>query len=96
MSFGYFYGVRQSVSGNDYDDRNAPWNQREPLYETCPHCDGDGGVYYDDDGNELSVIDYERLSEEDKCLWTLDKCEHCDGVGTIITDPWEIDSDYYD
>lgn len=96
MPFGYFFGVNQSVSGNDYDDRHAPWNQREPLYETCPHCGGDGGVYYNENGDEMCAIDYERLSDEYKSLWVLDNCEHCDGIGTIITEPWENDSDDYD
>jgi hypothetical protein len=96
MSFGYFYGVRQSVSGNDFNDRNAPWNQQEPVYETCPYCGGDGGVYYNEEGDKMCAMDYERLSDEDKSLWELDKCEHCDGIGTIMTEPWDIDSDDYD
>ena len=95
MIFGYFDGSVPSLCGNDYNDPQAPWNQPEPLYETCPNCEGDGGIYYNDEGAELSVVDYERLSEEDKALWTFDKCERCDGIGTIITEPYEPDYDDY-
>ena len=96
MGFGYFFGVNQSVSGNDWNDPYAPWNDTEPLYETCPYCSGDGGIYYNDNGDELSVVDYERLSEEDREIWTFDKCEYCDGTGTIIAEPYEPDCDRYD
>ena len=71
---------------SDIEWANAPWNELEPLYETCIHCCGDGGIYYNDEGDELSVVDYNRLSDEDKAQWTFDECEHCDGVGTIIVE----------
>lgn len=61
----------------------APWNEVEPKYETCPECNGDRGVYYNEDGEELSSVDYERLSDEDKALWIFDKCERCDGTGYV-------------
>lgn len=96
MSFGYFFGVRSDISGNDYDDANAPWHELEPLYETCSECNGDGGIYYNDNGDEINVADYERLSDEDKTLWTFAECEHCDGIGTIVSEPYIPDYDRYD
>jgi hypothetical protein len=84
------------VSGNDWwGDPQAPWNQPEPMYENCPDCDGTGGDYYNDDGDVISVADWERLSDEDKALWTFDKCERCEGVGTIEVEPYEPDYDDY-
>lgn len=85
------------VSGNDWwDNPNAPWNQSEAMKETCPDCDGDGGVYYNDNGDELSKSDWERLSDEDKVLWEFEKCERCEGIGTIMVEPYEPDWDDYD
>lgn len=90
-----FFGVQPFVSGNDWDDPRAPWNQVEPLYETCPHCNGDGGIYYNDDGAEIIAADYDRLSDEDKSMWKFEECEHCDGVGTIIVERDLSDYDDY-
>lgn len=81
-----FFGVQPFVSENDWDNPDAPWHQIEPLYETCPHCNGDGGIYYDEDGNLMNVVDYNRLSDEDKAQWIFEECEHCEGVGTIIVE----------
>lgn len=83
MGLGYFFGVNQSVSGNDWDDPNAPWRQEEPKYEVCPECGGDGGVFYNEAGDILSSVDYNKLSDEDKKLWEMDKCLRCDGSGEI-------------
>lgn len=97
LPYNIFFGTQPFVSGNDWaEDPRAPWNQEEPLYETCPYCAGDGGVYYNENGDILEVVDYERLSEEDKSLWEFEKCEHCDGIGTIITEAPEPDYDNYD
>lgn len=92
-----FFGSYQDVSGNDWwGDRHAPWNQPDAVYETCSHCNGDGGVWYDDDGNEYTKADYERLSEECRKGLNFDKCEHCDGVGTIEVEPYTPDYDDFD
>lgn len=79
----------------DVEWASAPWNQPDPTYDTCPDCNGEGGVFYNDDGDEINRADYERLSDEDKRLWTFDKCERCDGIGTIIVEPWSPDYDDY-
>ena len=94
MGLGYFFGVNHSVSGNDWNDANAPWNQRARVFHTCPECDGDGGIYYNNDGEELSKVDYDRLSDEDKALWNFDKCMRCDGTGEIEVAPEDYDYDY--
>lgn len=74
----------------------APWNQPDAVYENCPDCNGDGGVWYDEDGNKYSVADYERLSEECREGFEFEKCERCDGLGTIEVEPYEPDYDDYD
>jgi hypothetical protein len=85
------------VSGNDWGGNpNAPWNHVDAMYENCPECNGTGGDYYNECGDIISVADWERLSDEDKALWTFNKCERCDGVGTIEVDPYEPDYDNYD
>ena len=95
--FGRFFGSCQDVSGNDWwDDPRAPWNESDAQYENCPDCNGDGGDYYNDDGDVISVADWERLSDEDKTLWTFEKCERCEGLGTIEIEPYEPDYDDYD
>lgn len=91
-----FFGSCQDVSGNDWwGNPQAPWNQPESVYDTCPDCNGDGGVWYDEDGKEYSVADYERMSEEERSELELDKCERCEGVGTIEVEPYEPDYDDY-
>lgn len=85
------------VSGNDWwGNPQAPWNQLDARYENCPDCNGSGGDYYNENGDVISVADWERLSDEDKALWTFDKCERCEGVGTIEVEPYEPDYDDYD
>lgn len=85
------------VSGNDWcGNPQAPWNQPDAEYDNCPDCNGTGGDYYNDDGDVISVADWERLSDEDKALWTFNKCERCDGLGTIEVEPYEPDYDDYD
>lgn len=85
------------VSSNDWwGNPQAPWNQPDAEYDTCPDCNGTGGDYYNDDGDVISVADWERLSDEDKALWTFNKCERCDGLGTIEVEPYEPDYDDYD
>ena len=73
----------------------APWNHPVPVYDTCPDCNGDGGVWYNEDGKKYSVADYERLSEEDKALCVFEKCERCGGDGEIEVEPYEPDYDDY-
>jgi hypothetical protein len=85
------------VSGNDWwGNPQAPWNQPDAEYDNCPDCNGTGGDYYNDDGDVISVADWERLSDEDKALWTFEKCERCEGLGTIEVEPYEPDYDDYD
>lgn len=80
----------------DIEWRNAPWNQPEPVYDTCPDCNGDGGVWYNGDGDEYSVADYSRMSKEMQRGLKFDKCERCNGEGEIIAEEYEPDYDDYD
>lgn len=80
----------------DIEWRNAPWNQIDAVYGTCHDCNGDGGVWYDEDGNEIRKADYERMSEEERKDLKFEKCERCEGVGTIEVEPYEPDWDDYD
>ena len=87
-----FYGSCQDVSGNDWwGSPNVP----DAEYATCPDCNGTGGDYYNEDGDVITQADWERLSDEDKALWAFDKCERCDGLGTIEVEPYEPDYDDY-
>lgn len=93
----HFLGSSHYISGNDWwGDSQAPWNQSKVVYENCPDCNGSGGDYYNEDGDVISVADWERLSSEDKALWTFEKCERCEGLGTIEVEAYEPDYDDYD
>lgn len=83
MTFGSFYKTRQSICGNDYDYPYAPWNENDDAYEICPICNGDGGVYYNEDGDEINRDAYEGLNDKDKAEWTFERCANCDGEGLI-------------
>ena len=85
------------VSGNDWwGNPQAPWNQPDAEYGTCTDCNGDGGVWYDEDGKEYSKADYERMSEEERKDLEFEKCERCGGEGMIEVEPYEPDWDDYD
>lgn len=84
--YDFYFPRHKEVSGNDYDWPNAPWNQSDIAYSICSECNGDGGVYYNDDGDELSVADYQRLSEEDQAMCIFEKCPRCDGEGVVECD----------
>ena len=81
------------ISQNDWlHDPRAPWNEKELVYETCPHCNGDGGVYYTVDDCEYTKEEYEKLpsSIKSECYW--EECTNCDGCGSILIDEddeWE-------
>lgn len=91
-----FFGSCQDISGNDWWGNHDPlWDAPIASYENCPDCNGTGGDYYNEDGDVISVADWERLSDEDKVLWTFDKCERCEGLGTIEVEPYEPDYDDY-
>lgn len=73
----------QEISPNDWwDNPLAPWNKQD-SYVKCEDCNGDGGVWYDHDGNVCSVSDYERKGESDKLGWLFDECLTCLGTGEI-------------
>jgi hypothetical protein len=52
-------------------------------------------VWYDEDGNEYSKADYERMSEEERKDLEFEKCERCGGDGEIEVEPYEPDYDDY-
>jgi hypothetical protein len=79
----------------DIEWANAPWNEPDMVYEICLDCDGNGGDYYNESGDIISVADYERLSDEDKALWKFDKCLKCNGTGWIELESYEPDWDDY-
>lgn len=35
--------------GTGPNDPKAPWNEPEPKFEECPHCEGTGLEYPDDE-----------------------------------------------
>ena len=91
MAGGGYYPIM-----TDIEWANAPWNQTDAVYENCPYCNGDWGVWYDEDGKEYSVADYERMSEEERKDLEFEKCERCSGEGMIEVEPYEPDYDDYD
>ena len=80
----------------DFEWANAPWNESEVHYDTCPECDGDCGVWYNEDGKEYSKADYERMSEEEQTELEFKECERCEGKGKIEVEPYKPDYDDYD
>lgn len=91
MAGGGYYPIM-----SDLEWANAPWNESEVYYDVCPDCNGDCGVWYDEDGNEYSKSDYERMSEEERNDLEFKKCERCEGSGKIEAEPYEPDYDDYD
>lgn len=89
MYGGGYYPLMDSVEW-----KNAPWNEPDEVYETCPECNGDGVTYFDDDGKEYSVAEYERLSEAERKEMVYEICARCGGDGEILVE--EDDDDYWD
>lgn len=87
-------GYYPTMTSSEWSD--APWNKQEPRCEACPECGGDGGLWYDEDGKEYSVADYERMSEEMRKGLVFDKCERCDGTGEVAIEDDEPEYDNYD
>ena len=81
MAGGGYYPIM-----SDSEWANAPWNETETKYRLCPNCNGDRGVWYDDDDKKYSVADYERMSEEERKDLEFEKCKYCDGDGEIPVD----------
>lgn len=87
------YGGGYCPTMSDTEWRSAPWNQSDDEYETCPDCCGDGRIYYNEDGEDITKNEYLRLSEVEKKLWEFEKCSTCDGSGEVIKEAEERDSD---
>lgn len=81
---------------SDIEWSRAPWNQPEIECADCPHCNGEGGIWVNDDGDVIDSADYKRLSDEDKSLFTFERCEYCKGDGYIEVEPYGVDYDNYD
>lgn len=81
--------------GAEYDS-NAPWNEEDKDMEVCPECGGSGGMYYDEDGIEMTKSQYDCLSKEEQEYCEFERCERCGGEGEIEVEPWEPDWDDYD
>lgn len=78
---------------------NAPWNEVRGEYEICDECKGNGGVYYNEDGDEITPSEYEMLSEVDKSLWEYEECSKCKGEGRIEIEPMtqrELEEEFFD
>ena len=55
--------------------------EESPKYEECDHCDGEGYIYYNIDGEEITRVIYDLLPES---LRDSEKCDDCDGLGEVI------------
>lgn len=76
MAGGGYYPIM-----SDSEWARAPWNEPDPI--DCPKCDGQGEWYCDADGNEISIEEYDLLSEDEQYDWVLTRCTMCDGTGQI-------------
>lgn len=47
---------------------------------TCPACDGNGEIYYNENGDRITKAQYDALPKSRR---DCDKCAECDGTGEI-------------
>lgn len=70
------------VSGNDYDDPYAPWNEhRDEII--CDECDGVGYWYEDSTGYRIDHDEYNSLGIEQRDEYVKVYCNKCEGEGHI-------------
>ncbi|MFV0535955.1 MAG: hypothetical protein ACK5M3_01125 [Dysgonomonas sp.] len=69
---------------------NCPVCSSEPYMATCPECNGDGYIYYNEEGRIVSKEQYNNLHPHDRYD---EPCECCDGTGEI---EYELDYEYSD
>lgn len=67
-----------SICNNSYP--NCPVCSPDIEPATCPHCDGEGVIYFDDNGNELSFDIWVKLPAYRKMS---EVCCDCGGYGEI-------------
>ena len=59
----------------------CPVCSKEPYYVKCLDCDGEGYLYYTEEGDDITRDDFYSRSDVIK-----ERCERCDGEGIIIDD----------
>lgn len=52
----------------------------DPNYIDCPECNGEGYIYYDINGEEISRKIYDLLPPSERFS---DKCDKCNGLGEV-------------
>lgn len=75
-NFGY-------VSGNDYDDPYAPWNDRREE-EVCEVCNGDGRWYLSEEGDTITQDAFNALLYIERETYDIIPCPHCGGEGYYV------------
>lgn len=70
------------VSGNDYDDSRAPWNDTRDE-RVCEACDGDGRWYAGHRNETITEDEYNALPQHKREDYVLVICPECDGEGYV-------------
>ncbi len=58
----------------------CPVCSEEPVYIDCPECNGEGYLYYTEEGDDITRDDFYSSGR------IIEKCPICDGEGEIIDD----------
>lgn len=62
----------------------------EPKMVTCPACSGYGQIYYNNDGDNISKDEYDKLPKDQR---EFDICGECNGFGEVELEYDEPDWD---
>lgn len=71
------------ISGNDYNDPDAPWNDTREE-EVCEVCNGDGRWYLGEEGDTITEDEYNALPYAKRETYDKIICPNCDGEGYIV------------
>lgn len=74
-----------TICHNSYP--NCPVCSDRPTYNECPECEGTGTIYFDEDGNTLTQIEFMQRDDSD-----CEDCEMCNGSGEIEEEPIDYET----
>lgn len=70
-----------------YGAPGCPACSYEPELETCDNCNGNGHLYFNGEGVELSPEAWVRGEKNDILR---EPCDKCDGTGEVIKETYEL------